>query len=137
MTTQVSKPSPRTQKNSRPRIKDITPKLSPKKKVFASKIQAISKKKLSLEKFSQAFWRSPRRNKIGHDLGPFSTSQKIVLSSSRGQGIFEDLQASRLRPTTSNCVIEAKYVLKDSTSANKGRRSGSLFLFFDFYESKF
>ena len=32
-----------------------------------------------------------------HDLGPFSTRQKIVLSSSRGQGIFEDLQASRPR----------------------------------------
>ena len=35
-----------------------------------------------------------------HDLGPFSIRQKIVLSSIRGQGIFEDLQASRSRPRT-------------------------------------
>ena len=39
---------------------------------------------------SQAFWRSLRRNKIGHDLNPFSTSQKIVSSLSQGQGIFEN-----------------------------------------------
>ena len=31
-----------------------------------------------------------RRNNIAHDIGTFSTGQKIVLSSSRGQGIFED-----------------------------------------------
>ena len=65
---------------------------------------------------SPALWRSPGRNKIGHDLGPFSTSQKIVLASSRGQGIFKDLQASR--PRTSNCVFEAKDVRKNSTSDN-------------------
>ena len=45
-----------------------------------------------------------------HDLSPFSTNPKIVLSSGRGQGRFEDLQASRPRPRTSNCVLE------DSTS---------------------
>ena len=77
---------------------------------------------MSSKFFSQALWRSPRRNKIGHDLGPFSISQKIVLSSSREQVIFEDLQASRPRPRASNCVIEevveAKYVLEESTSVN-------------------
>ena len=31
---------------------------------------------MSSKKFLQAFWRSSRRNKIGHDFGPFSTSQK-------------------------------------------------------------
>ena len=39
---------------------------------------------------------------------------KIVLSSSRGQGNFPGLEASR--PRTSKCVLEAKDVLEDSTS---------------------
>ena len=43
-----------------------------------------------------------------------STVQKIVLSSSRGQGNFRGLEASR--PRTSKCVLEAKDVLEDSTS---------------------
>ena len=59
-----------------------------------------------------------------------STVQKIVLSSSRGQGNFrgleasrqgQGLEASRPRPRTSKCVLEdvleAKDVLEDSTSA--------------------
>ena len=41
-----------------------------------------------------------------------STVQKIVLSSSRGQGNFQGLEASRPRPRTSKCVLE------DSTSAH-------------------
>ena len=41
---------------------------------------------------------------------------KIVLSSSRGQGNFRGLEASRPRPRTSKCVLEAKDVLEDSTS---------------------
>ena len=49
-----------------------------------------------------------------------STVQKIVLSSSRGQGNFRGLEASRPRPRTSKCVLEdvleAKNVLEDSTS---------------------
>ena len=44
---------------------------------------------MSSKIFLQVLWRSSRPYKIGHDLGPFSTSQKIVLSSSRRQGIFE------------------------------------------------
>ena len=70
---------------------------------------------MSSKSFSQALWRSSRRYKIGHDLSPFSTNQKMVLFSSRGQGIFEDLQASRpASPRTSNCVLED--VLEYSTS---------------------
>ena len=61
---------------------------------------------MSLIFFSPALWRSSRRIKISHDLGPFSTSQQIGLSSVPRQGIFEDLQASRARPSTSNCVLE-------------------------------
>ena len=44
------------------------------------------------------------------------TIQKIVLSSSRGQANFRGLEASRPRPRTSKCVLEAKDVLEDSTS---------------------
>ena len=48
------------------------------------------------------------------------TIPKIVLSSSRGQGNFRGLEASRPRPRTSKCVLEdvleAKDVLEDSTS---------------------
>ena len=64
-----------------------------KEKVFAPKfrknfpeISSVLQKKQCLQKnyILQAIWRSLRRHKIGHDLGLFSTSQKIVLSSSRG-----------------------------------------------------
>ena len=44
------------------------------------------------------------------------TVQKIVLSSSRGQGNFRGLEASRPRPKTSKCVLED--VLGDSSSGN-------------------
>ena len=46
------------------------------------------------------------------------TVQKIVLSSSRGQGNFRRSKASRPRPKTSKCVLEAKDVLEDSISGN-------------------
>ena len=52
-----------------------------------------------------------------------STVQKILQSSSRGQGNFRGLEASRprprtwpSRPRTSKCVLEAKDVLEDFTS---------------------
>ena len=60
------------------------------------------KKKIFARKFASSLACSSN----AHDLGKFSASQKIVLSSSRRQGIFEDLQASRPRPRTSNCVLE-------------------------------
>ena len=44
------------------------------------------------------------------------TVQKVVLSSSRGQGNFRGLEASRPRPRTSKSVFENKDVLEDSTS---------------------
>ena len=86
-----------------------------KKKVFALKFRIFSRnlkrspgKNLHSKNFSQALRRSSRRNEIGRDLGPFSTSQKLALSSSRGQGIFEDSQTSRPRKsskTPSLCII--------------------------------
>ena len=80
-------------------------KCSPKKKVFTKIFQAISKKN-DFQKFFQA-------------LHKILTIQKIVLSSSRGQANFRGLEASRPRPRTSKCVLEAKDVLEDSTSAIK------------------
>ena len=121
--TQGSRPRPRTQKNPRPRTafprtdtleaKDRNSggqghkrKCSPKekkKKVSTKIFQAISTKKRFPKNFSSA----PQN---------FNHS-KIVLSSSRGQANFHGLEASRPRPRTSKCVLEAKDVLEDSTSA--------------------
>ena len=78
----------------------------------------LKKKKRSLQKF---FRRSPEKNvlqKVFQALHKISTIQKIVLSSSRGQGNFRGLEASRPRPRTSKYVLEAKDVLKDSTTDN-------------------
>ena len=73
-----------------------------KKRVFTKIFQAISKKNV-FQKIFQAI------HKI-------LTIQKIVLSSSQGQANFRGFEASRLRPRTSKCVLEAKDVLEDSTS---------------------
>ena len=65
---------------------------SPKKKK--------KKKKRSSQKF---FKRSPRKyafQKIFHPLHKILTFQKILLSSSRGQGNFRGLEVSRPRPRT-------------------------------------
>ena len=120
---------PRTQKKSeakdtpsedrpcrRQRTKNITRKSSLKKKGLRSKSRKFSakfgrsayKKKIFARKFASSLACSSN----AHDLGKFSASQKIVLPSSRRQGIFEDLQAPRPRSRTSNCVLE------DSTSGN-------------------
>ena len=45
------------------------------------------------------------------------TIQKIVLSSSRVQGNFRGVEVSK--PWTSKCILEAKDVLENSTSANQ------------------
>ena len=94
-----------------------------KKKVSKKFFQAISKKKTSSKFF---FVRSPKAEykkglrKFSARFLAFSNeilrAQKIVLSSSRRQGDFRGFEASRPRPSTSNCVLEAKDVLKDSTS---------------------
>ena len=68
--------------------------------------QVISKqKKNGLEKIFQPIYK-------------ILTIQKIVLSSSRKQGNFRGPEASRPRPRTSKCVLEAKDVFKDSTFKN-------------------
>ena len=97
------------------RTKYTTRKCSPKKKKkrnFEMFLKKYSSKNDLQNYFSLVFWLAPRRNNIAHDLGPFSTSKKVGLSTSRGQGILKNLQASRTwpskpRPRTSNiCVLE-------------------------------
>ena len=129
--TQRSRPRSRTQKTFETKAKDRPSrgqsqghrhKCSSKKraskvffrqkrssKKFFSRYLHVRETKKDVRKFSARFLAFS--NKI-------STVQKIVLSSSRGQGNFRGLEA--LRPRTSKCVIEdvleAKDVLKDSTS---------------------
>ena len=86
-------------------------------KNFSGDLQ--KKKKRSSQKI---FKRSPLKNvfqKIFQALHKILTFQKIVLSSSRGQANFRGLEASRPRPRTSKCVLEANDVLEDSTSASQ------------------
>ena len=105
--------------------------------------QVLSKKKKSSKTF---FRRSPKNKKKGlhknfssdlHKKNVFQkifqalhkilTIQKILLSSSGGQANFRGLEASRPRPRTwhsrprprtSKCVLEAKDILENSTSAS-------------------
>ena len=93
----------------------VLSKKKKQKKVFTKIFQAISKKKRSSQKF---FRQSPQKNvfqKIFQALTKILTIQKIVLSSSLGQANFRGLEASRPRPRTSKCVLEAKDVHEDST----------------------
>ena len=91
-----------------------------KKKVFKNFFQAkkvfknfffrrfpLEENKKGLRKFSARFL--ALSNKI-------STLRKIMLSSSRGQGNFRGLEASRPGPRTLKCVLEAKGVLEGSTT---------------------
>ena len=150
--TQGSRPRPRTQRKirgqgqgqpfrgqtlSRPRTGMLEAKAkdqghkrkcSKKKKIFKKVFQAISNKTKTTKKRSSKFFftRSPVKNVFQNffqAIYKISTIQKIVLSSSRRQGNFRGLEASRprpraspSRPRTSKCVLEAKEVLKDSTS---------------------
>ena len=131
---------PRTQKNPRPRPWPRT--AFPRTDTLDAKdrnargqeprtqAQVLSKKKglhknfsgdLQKKRSSQKFFkRSPRKHvfqKIFQALHKILTIQKLVLSSSEGQASFRGLEASRPRPRTSKCVLEAKDVLEDSTSA--------------------
>ena len=93
----------------------------------------LSKKKVLQKNFSGNLQKKTVFQEIFHALHKLLTTLKIVLFSSRGQTNFEGLEASRPRPKTwpsrpkprprtSNCVLEdvleAKNVLKDSTSGN-------------------
>ena len=85
---------------------------------MAKPMLQLRKTKKVFANFPRGFWRFS--NKI-------STVQKIVLSSSRGQGNFRGPKSSRPMPRTSKCVLEAKDVLEDSTS-EKDHHSNKYFL---------
>ena len=77
--TQGSRTRQRTQKNIRGQVQGPRTQRGSyhqKKKVFAPKIQAFSKKKMSSENFSQTLWRSPRGNKIVMTLAHFQQVKK-------------------------------------------------------------
>ena len=73
---------------------------------FRRSLLEETKKKIFAE-FPQGFWRFPTKFQ----------RFKIVLSSSRGQGNFRGLEASRPRPRTSKCVLEAKDSSRPRTSS--------------------
>ena len=91
--------------------------------------RVLQKKKKGLQKFfsGDLYLRKPKKRSLQifrEVSGVFQRNfngSKIVLSSSRRQGNFRGLEASRPRPRTSKCVLEdvleAKDVLEDSTSA--------------------
>ena len=127
---QGSRPTPRTQKNFEVKAKDRPscgqgqgPRTQTQ--VFSKKkgLQTIFSGKKGLQKFF--FRRSLLEETKKRSLQIFRkvsgvfqqnfNGSKIVLSWCRGQGNFRGLEASR--PRTSKCVLEAKDVLKDSTSA--------------------
>ena len=101
-----------------------------KRKVFKIFFQAISKKvfkiffraKKVFKNFFQAIstWGNQKKvflqifRKVSGVFQRNFNGSKIVLSSSRGQGNFRGLEASR--PRTSKCGLEASDVLGDSTS---------------------
>ena len=144
--TQGSRPRPRTQKKSeakdslsedrhsrgqgqecsrpRPRTKDTSASALQKKKgLHKNFLGDLQKKKKVFTKIFQAISTKKRFQKIFQALHKILTIQKILLSSSRGQAKFRGLEASRPRPRTSKCVLEAKDVLEDSTSVMRSFRS--------------
>ena len=80
---------------------------------------SVLHKKKVIKKLFQAFSEEKGLQKIFGAIYKILTIQKIVLSSSREQGNFRGLEASR--PRTLKCVLEAKDVLEDSTSTRNGK----------------
>ena len=136
--TQGSRPRPKTQKKSEAKVKDslsedrhsrgqgqecsrprtLAQVLSKKKSVqknFSGDLKKKKKEKGLHINFSSDLHKKTFSKKFFKRSTKFLTIQKIVLSSSRGQANFRELEASR--PRTSKCVLEAKDVLEDSTSA--------------------
>ena len=104
------RPKPRTQKNFEAKAKDQghRRKCSQKKKGLQNFFSGDLYLRKPKKKFLQVF------RKVNSVSQRNFNGSKIVLSSSRGQGNFRGLEASR--PRTSNCVLEAKDVLEDSNS---------------------
>ena len=117
--TQGSRPRPRTQKKSEAKAKDsLSEDRHSRGQGPRTQAQVLSKKKKGLHKnFSSDLHQNTFSKKFFKRSTKILTIQKLVLSSSRGQANFRGLEASRPRPRTSKCVLEAKDVLEDSTSA--------------------
>ena len=132
---QGSRPRPRTQNNFKAKDRPFRAKAKDtdasvlqkkrsskffsgdlKKKVFKNFFQA--KKVFKIFFSSDLYFRKLKKRslqifrKVSGVFQRNFNGLKIVLSSSRGQGNFRGLEASRPRPRTSKCVLE------DSTSAN-------------------
>ena len=132
--TQGSRPRPRTQTKSEAkdslskdrhsrgqgqecsRTKDTSASALQKKKGLRKNFSGDLQKTKVFTKIFLAISTKNVFQKIFQALHKILTIQKIVLSSSRGQANFRGLEASRPRPRTSKCVLEAKDVLEDSTS---------------------
>ena len=129
MRTQGSRPRPRTQKNFEAKA---TPSRG-QSQGPRTQTQVFSKKKVpknffQAKKVFKIFFsgdlclKKPKKRSLQifrEVSGVFQRNfngSKIVLSSSRGQGNFRGLEASRPRPRTSKCVLE------DSTSVIRIRK---------------
>ena len=114
---QGSRPKAKDTKNPRPRT--AIPRTDPLEakdrnargqgQGSRTQVQVFSKKKI-FKKISQAFFGKKKRkdlqNNFSGEVQNFNPSKNSVLSSSRGQGNFRGLEASRPRPRTSKCVLE-------------------------------
>ena len=76
--------------------------------------QVLSKNKKGLHKIFSGDLGKKTFSKKSFEAPQLLTTQKIVLSSSPGQGNFRGLVALRPRPRTSKCVLED--VIEDYTS---------------------
>ena len=92
----------------RPRTKDTSASALQKRKGLHKNFSGDLQKKRSSQKFFQPISTKKVFQKIFQALHKILTIQKILLSSSRGQANFRELESSR--PRTSKCVLE------DSTS---------------------
>ena len=116
--TQGSGPRPRRQKNFEIKAKDRPSRGQGPR----TQTQVFSKKKMVFKNFfsGDLYLRKPKKKslqifcKVSGVFQQNFNGSKVVLSSSRGQGNLQGLEASRPRPRTSKCVLEAKDVLDDS-----------------------
>ena len=94
----------------------------PPKKKTSSKFFFQAKKVFNKFFSGDLYLRKPKKRSlqifrnVSGVFQPNFNGSKIVLSSSRGQDNFRGLEASKTKPRTSKCVLEAKDVLVDCTS---------------------
>ena len=99
----------RTQ-GSRPRTQKKNPMPRPRTGMLEAKDQGHKCKcffnKKGLKNFFRSISKKTVQKTIFQPINKILTIQKRVLSSSRGQGNFRGLEASRPKPRTSKCVLE-------------------------------